>query len=139
LEKNRRLELTALLCFSSRINRIYACIVLVSVGVNSSDQDQFSFARKLKKFHLRKRTDQNFGFQRVFRKDWVHASLLYEFSLVRIVFLKKVHCYRFKLKYNIKYRNCVYFSYIVRFNTDKIDIGFYHVKKNNEINLMHRI
>jgi len=24
------------------------------------------------------------------------------------------------------YRNCVYCSYLVRFNTDKIDIGFYH-------------
>jgi len=25
------------------------------------------------------------------------------------------------------YRNCVYCSYLVRFNTDKIDIGFYHL------------
>jgi len=27
----------------------------------------------------------------------------------------------------IIYRNCVYCSYLARFNTDKIDIGFYHV------------
>jgi len=31
------------------------------------------------------------------------------------------------VKIQIMYRNCVYCSYIVRFYTDKIDIGFYHV------------
>jgi len=39
----------------------------------------------------------------------------------------KIYCNFLKF---FKYRNCVYFSYIVRFNTDKIDIGFYHVLRD---------